>query len=315
MKWKLVVVILAVCIIALILWQHDGSAAKSDKGKLGMTMPSLEKLQWVKGGPVEFKKDKVYVIEFWATWCPPCRASIPHLTEVQKKFKDKNVTIVGISDEDTKTVKGFVEKMGDKMDYAIAVDADGSAGEGFMRAFGQNGIPTAFIVDRQGRIVWFGHPLAGMDSVLEKVAAGSFDFEKLQRTADDYEGYFRALATGDSTKAEIFGRKFLEDADGAYLSRFAWNILMVRKDKRDIALALEAAKKGSALTESKDADAMEVCALALYESARQQIDDAVKCQRKVIELSAGNANEAMMKSLKETLAKYEAAAKKLAEED
>src|SRR5688572_28676628 len=54
--------------------------------------------EWVKGGPLDVHDGKnVYVVEFWATWCPPCRTSIPHLAELQKRFKNRGVVIVGIS--------------------------------------------------------------------------------------------------------------------------------------------------------------------------------------------------------------------------
>ncbi len=95
--------------------------------ELGDPAPPLQISEWVKGGPVKLADGKgktIYVIEFWATWCPPCRASIPHLTELQKKFKDKGVVFVGISNEKLATVKKFVKQMGDKMDYVVAIDQD-----------------------------------------------------------------------------------------------------------------------------------------------------------------------------------------------
>lgn len=72
---------------------------------VGETLPPITGLTWIKGGPVPIGqpstpgKKRVLVVEFWATWCPPCRASIPHLTELQRKYKDKEVYIVGITTE------------------------------------------------------------------------------------------------------------------------------------------------------------------------------------------------------------------------
>src|SRR5437773_620495 len=90
----------------------------ANSAELGMSAPALNVAEWVKGQAVNLNAGKgriIYVVEFWATWCPPCRASIPHLTELQKKFKDKGVTFIGISDETVSVVKPFVNKMGVKM--------------------------------------------------------------------------------------------------------------------------------------------------------------------------------------------------------
>ncbi len=119
----------------------------------------LEGLTWIKGGPVTITAGNVYVVEFWATWCGPCRISIPHLTELQKKYKDKGVTFVGISDEPPEVTKPFVEKMGENMDYNVASDTKGDVYGGYMVTFRQDGIPTAFVVDATGKVVWFGHPM------------------------------------------------------------------------------------------------------------------------------------------------------------
>ena len=137
---------------------------------------ALEGLTYVKGQPVTLTEGKVYVVEFWATWCLPCRTSIPHLTEIQKQFKDKGVTVIGISDEPVKTVKPFVENMGDKMDYTVAVDTEGKADAGYIDAYNpDNTIPFACIVDARGNVAWFGHPMDGMDEVLALVVAGTYD--------------------------------------------------------------------------------------------------------------------------------------------
>ncbi len=152
-------------------------AAASLGAELGDPAPALDIKEWIKGGPVDLAAGKgktVHVVEFWATWCGPCRTSIPHLTELQKRFKDKGVVFIGVSNEKSDVVKKFVTKMGDKMDYAVAIDG-GKTSEGYMEAFNINGIPHAFVVDKDGRIVWQGHPMAGLDTTLEKVVNGKYD--------------------------------------------------------------------------------------------------------------------------------------------
>jgi thiol-disulfide isomerase/thioredoxin len=103
----------------------------------------------------------VVVVEFWATWCPPCRASIPHLIELNQRYKDKGVVIIGLTDEDDAAAKvgAFVREM--KMKYPVGT---GSSSGG---AYGVQGIPTAFVIARDGTIAWHGHPMKGIDAAIE----------------------------------------------------------------------------------------------------------------------------------------------------
>jgi len=149
--------------------------------KVGDKPPAIQVAHWVKGEPVKsFDKGKVYVVEFWATWCGPCRESIPHLTKLAKKYKDK-VTFTGVSvyerpAGDLPTVNSFVKTMGDKMDYHVgADDSSGVMGKTWMEAAGQDGIPTAFVVGKDTTIAWIGHPMIGLEEVLDQVVADKFD--------------------------------------------------------------------------------------------------------------------------------------------
>ncbi|MFN3689686.1 MAG: redoxin family protein [Fimbriimonadales bacterium] len=170
--------------------------------KVGDPAPALPVAKWIKGQPVmQFEPNKVYVVEFWATWCGPCRQTIPHLTKLAEKYKDK-VTIIGVSvwervDEKNpeahiQRVEKFVQDMGEKMRYVVAVDnAEGAVAKAWMEAAGQNGIPTAFVIDQQKRIVWIGHPMDNLDGVLEQVLEGRFDWkaeaERQQRLREQME--------------------------------------------------------------------------------------------------------------------------------
>ena len=166
---------------------------------VGDPAPRLQVDRFVKGAPVkDFKQGQVYVVEFWATWCRPCKESIPHITELQKKYGSK-VQFVGISVWEPKDsdVEPFVKQWGEKMDYTIAVDkvvgvtstddaerARESMEKGLMsKAYlvdsGWNmvGIPSAFIVNADGKIAWAGDPRE-IDDSLAEVVDGKQDLAK-----------------------------------------------------------------------------------------------------------------------------------------
>ena len=117
---------------------------------------------------------KVHVIEFWATWCGPCVASMPHLTELQKQNPD--VQFIGVAGfergkdaaDGTKRVDDFVKAKGDAIGFAIAFDGDGTMAKTWMTAAKRNTIPTSFVVGKDGNIAFIGSPNAELDAAIAK---------------------------------------------------------------------------------------------------------------------------------------------------
>lgn len=167
--------------------------------KIGDPAPKLQTGKFVQGEPVkEFSKGKAYIVEFWATWCGPCRVSIPHLNEIYTKYKDKGLIVIGQDcwEKDESLVAPFVQKMGDKMTYRVALDdkegnETGKMAETWMQAAGRNGIPSAFLVNTKGIIAWIGHPMELKEQVIEAVLAGTYDEHK---AAAEYEEQERKMA-------------------------------------------------------------------------------------------------------------------------
>ena len=152
---------------------------------IGDPAPPLKIAEWVKGAPIDLSsqaaRKKVHVVEFWAVWCPPCKMSVPLLTEMQKKYP-KDLVIVGVTEPDMganspASIRRFVKQQGSQMEYTVAIDT-GATARAYMAAAGAIGIPHAFVVARDGRIAWQGSPLdPALNGVLAELVGGTFDVE------------------------------------------------------------------------------------------------------------------------------------------
>ncbi|MHC4220534.1 MAG: TlpA disulfide reductase family protein, partial [Planctomycetota bacterium] len=147
-----------------------------EKLKVGDEAPGLNIDAWVKGSEIKIEPGKVYIVEFWATWCAPCRKSIPQMTKVQEQYGRDRLVVIGISDEAKEVVEPFVAKQGKKMDYTVATDRRNATNRAWMKAAGLSGIPAAFIVDRQGKLAFIGSPLSeAFYLTLRSVVSGRYD--------------------------------------------------------------------------------------------------------------------------------------------
>ena len=122
---------------------------KTPPGPGAKTAPSST-LQDLKGNPVSLSdfQGKVVVLDFWATWCPPCVREIPHFIELYEQYKDQGFAMVGISldHQGVSVVKSFVQKY--RVNYPILM-ADGQVDKAYG---GITYIPTTFVIDAAGNI-------------------------------------------------------------------------------------------------------------------------------------------------------------------
>jgi thiol-disulfide isomerase/thioredoxin len=194
---KLATMLALATVSASLMSVHAEPAAAADpsaKGlRIGDPAPDFKVTDWYKGDAVTMDAEKTYIIECWATWCGPCIAVFPHLSEIALANKDK-ITVIGVNVWEKKKpeeVKAFVEGQGDKMSYLVAADGEGVIARDWLKAAGQNGIPSAFIVHK-GKVNWIGHPAAMNQDLLDSIIAGTYDVEaaakvkEKQRAADQY---------------------------------------------------------------------------------------------------------------------------------
>ena len=165
----------------------QAASVDSPEQLVGKRPPPLNVAQWVKGEPLtEFEHGKIYVVDFWATWCGPCIAAIPHLTKLAQEHQGK-LEVIGVSiSEQQKSstdtayiekVAQFVEKRGDRMDYRVAVDTpDKQMYLTWFQPTGTGGIPTAYIIDQNGLVAWtgIGNPTV-IERIVHELLAGNYD--------------------------------------------------------------------------------------------------------------------------------------------
>ena len=199
-----------------------------------------------------FEEGKVYVVEFWATWCGPCLASMPHMSGLQEDYGDK-VRFIGFTREDEATVQGFLDKpsridesqtWAEALKYSLVLDDEGMTSQSYMTAAKQSGIPTAFIVGKDGHLEWLGHPME-MDGPLAQIVEGTFDREaavaKFARKAAEQQammGLRMAMQSGDTEKAvELLDEMLESDPENINFLMTKAQIL-AQSDKTDEAIAV-----------------------------------------------------------------------------
>ncbi len=167
--------------------------AEAQRLNVGDPAPPLAISQWLKGEAQTIGKDsKIYVLEFWATWCLPCIQDIPKLSKLQEQYSSDGVVIIGVTSPGSRgqkldEVKRFLEQRGDQISYTIAWDQTDAMSRDYMMAVGATGIPYTFIVGKDGKLAWHGYSATpDFGRVLDELAAETFDAAKeAQRAQND----------------------------------------------------------------------------------------------------------------------------------
>ncbi|RAJ08877.1 thiol-disulfide isomerase/thioredoxin [Chitinophaga skermanii] len=139
------------------------------------------KVEWVRGTPVtQFDKNKIYIIELWATWCKPCIKSMPHMNQLYTKYKDR-IEFIGqdVWEDDIEKVKQFLVDNKDIISYPIAYAGkreESDFEKNWIKPSGTVGIPRTFIV-QNNTIMWITNPFSLYEEHLQLLLENKFTEE------------------------------------------------------------------------------------------------------------------------------------------
>ncbi len=143
---------------SLARYEHVNTALDSPQYSAAMSRLESEdrerqradfKLKDLSGRPWSLKdvRGKIVLLNFWATWCPPCRKEMPDLEALSQHFQSQGLVILGVSDDEPKKVRAFVQQQG--ITYLVILDPRSKTN----KSFHVEGIPKTFVYDREGKIV------------------------------------------------------------------------------------------------------------------------------------------------------------------
>ena len=139
--------VLSVCTAAPV-----AAATGELKPAKGMVVAGDFIAQDLRGKPTRFGETRgsVVLLNFWATWCPPCRKEMPAMEQLYRAYKDRGLVVLAVSQDQAPlaTVRSFVEEL--KLSFSVWHDRDGLVG----RQYNVPGVPASYLIGRDGRIAW-----------------------------------------------------------------------------------------------------------------------------------------------------------------
>lgn len=209
-----------ICILLFMLVSMPAFSNTDSSLHIGDPAPALH-VKFVKGKPISrFQKGKVYVLEFWATWCGPCKKAMPHVSEISRKFSGK-AEVIGISvwerdkkDQDINMqVTKFVKSNDSIMDFNVAMEEGDLMAKTWLTPAGVIGIPATMIIDALGQVAWIGAPW-DVEMPLAELLQGRYDMKKYAlQYKEEQEKNMQMMANYKQAKPLADSIKKLVDAN------------------------------------------------------------------------------------------------------
>lgn len=266
---------------------------------VGDPAPPVEKVTWFRGEKIEsWKPGHVYVVDFWATWCPPCIKGLNRLQTLHQRFAPDRVHFVAVAIWPTPNSKPPEDVLArfPELSYSFAIDNETATADALMTPSRSSGLPNTMIIDRQGRLAWVGAPSDGFEEALEALVAGEYDFDDARQS--DLIRHRAEVFIGMASKAERSGDfnsaiELIDQAIAVDPDRFAayrgwqYEIALLRLESPQA--AREIAKRLLSSPQREDPFPLFVLATRIvsnYEHTppdHRDLDLALRCARKSVE--------------------------------
>lgn len=314
---------------AAFLWILHRPATLAAPLSPGDVAPSLVALtNWVQAAWTAGERSDppaITVLEFWEPGIPPCRQTSPYISKLYKELSGKGVRFAGITRAPAKDVKAFLQTTATT--HPIALDPDGALSGIWLE--GSESLPIVFVVDKQGKVAWIGHPLDSLQEVIRGLLDGTYDVGRAQAARTLHEALLAATREGDSAKAldiceqlinafpqrieyhQLRANLLIEAGDfqalaahharmmdlfadaPEHLNTLAWMIAgpsSLPYARRDLRLALTAALRADKLTEHKDAAILDT--LATIYQMTGKLDEALAAAEAAVARAPDGATRA-----------------------
>ena len=239
-----------------------GKPAKAEKfSQLGDPAPPLTIQEWIKGKPVKIRPGTNFYAIVFCTLTRANEMALTNLSTLQKLYQDKGLITVIISAEAPDKLRDFVQVRGADINFTVAADDLGAkTTTDYQRTFNDRQLPRAFVVGKDGNVLWHGHPLRDdMGQVVDDIATGRYNLEQAKKDVQDrgmMEAYLR-MARQDDPRTGKAGRIMLivRTNDAPALCDLAFQIgADPYIGKRDLALANAALDRAEQLAATNATD-------------------------------------------------------------
>ena len=293
-----------------------GAVSPALAAKLGVGDPAPEarpKVMLQGEAVTKLDDSKTYLFEFWATWCGPCVAQVPHVDHLHRTFGPKGPVVLATSvwEDDQAKPAAFVKSKGEKMSYRVGFDADKAMATQWLEAAGANGIPHAFLVQK-GKVIWQGHPGELTDEMVASVLDGSYnptkaaaaakeEADKQAQAMDKFNALGEALQAKQWDKAEKLLTEVLPFVPAEQRAELADGIrdqiALGKGDPSGVYKRIaKYAEENKDDAEQQNAIAWDLATNPIFEGKRN-LELAEKCARASVKLAAGTDKAASLDTL------------------